>query len=297
MQNRARPTPAGVEPCEPSAPPPPTLAPHHQPPQPRTGGPRGRANAGTRGKALRLDIVLVERALCPSREKAQRAILAGRVRCNGQLAHKASQPVGPADVVELDAPERYVSRGGLKLEHALRTFALDPKGCIALDVGASTGGFTDCLLQHGAARVFAVDVGRGLLAWALRRHPRVVVLEGTNARHLAPPSFPQPFVPFDLATVDCSFISLRLVLPPVLGLLRPQGRIVALIKPQFEAGKAEADRGRGVIADPAVHRRVLDELAAFVATLTALRWCATTESPILGPAGNREFLVLLEKDA
>jgi 23S rRNA (cytidine1920-2'-O)/16S rRNA (cytidine1409-2'-O)-methyltransferase len=248
-------------------------------------------------KPCRLDLALVERGLCASREKAQRAILAGQVRINAQLAHKASQSVRPADRLDLTVPERYVSRGGLKLEHALGVFALDPSGLSAVDLGASTGGFTDCLLQHGAARVCAVDVGRGLIAWSLRQDPRVTLLEGTNARHLTPAHFPQPFVPFDLATIDCSFISLRLVLPAALRLLGPKGRLIALVKPQFEAGKAEADRGAGVIADPAVHRRVLEGLAAFVAGLPGLEWRATAESPILGPAGNREFLALLEKTA
>lgn len=249
----------------------------------------------TSGPALRLDQALVDRGLCPSREKAQRAVLAGQVRVNGQLAHKSSHAVRANDLLALIAPERYVSRGGSKLEHALAAFAVDPRGLNALDVGASTGGFTDCLLQHGVARVFAVDVGRGQLAWRLRQDPRVVVLEGINARFLDRGHFPSPFSPLDLATIDCSFISLRLVLPPVTALLRPGGRIVALVKPQFEAGKVEADRGSGVILDPAIHERVLGDLAAFVRTLPGLRWHATAESPILGPAGNKEFLALLER--
>ncbi len=243
---------------------------------------------------LRLDQALVERGLCESREKAKRAVLAGQVRINESLARKPSDPVKPTDRLTLAAPERYVSRGGLKLEHALDYFHLDVSGLTAIDLGASTGGFTDCLLQRGAAKVCAVDVGRGQLAWKLRQDPRVVVMEKTNARELTPAKFPAPFAPTDLVVIDCSFISLRKILPPAVALLRPSGRIVALIKPQFEAGKAEADRGAGVIRDPAIHERVLRELREFVAARPNLRWVGVTESPILGPAGNKEFLVLIE---
>ncbi len=243
----------------------------------------------------RLDVALVERGLCDSREKAKRAIMAGLVKVNQQPARKPSDPVKPEDELTLVEPEKYVSRGGLKLEHALRHFHLEVRGLTAIDLGASTGGFTDCLLQHGAARVYAVDVGQGLLAWKLRRDPRVIVLEKTNARELTAARFPAPFAPADLISVDCSFISLRKVLPPAIALLRPAGKIVALVKPQFEAGKAEADKGAGVITDPAVHERVLRELKEFVAEQRQLRWLGTTESPLLGPAGNKEFLVLLEK--
>jgi 23S rRNA (cytidine1920-2'-O)/16S rRNA (cytidine1409-2'-O)-methyltransferase len=225
----------------------------------------------------------------------KRAILEGRVRINGQRARKASDAVRAADRLEVVGPDKYVSRGGLKLERGLDHFHIEVSGRTAVDVGASTGGFTDCLLQRGAARVYAVDVGRGQLAWKLRCDPRVVVMEKINARELAPGHFPPPFVPVDLAVVDCSFISLRKILPPAVALLRPFGRIVALVKPQFEAGKAEADKGAGVIRDPAIHERVLRELAEFVAGLPALRWRGVTESPVLGPAGNKEFLVLLEK--
>jgi len=165
-----------------------------------------------------------------------------------------------------------------------------------LDVGASTGGFTDCLLQHGAARVYAVDVGRGQLAWKLRRDPRVVVMEKTNARSLTRASFPKPFAGADLLVADCSFISLKIILPPAVALLRRCGRILALVKPQFEAGRAEADKGAGVITDPAIHARVLSELKGFVGAKTALHWRGETQSPLLGPAGNKEFLVLLEKE-
>jgi 23S rRNA (cytidine1920-2'-O)/16S rRNA (cytidine1409-2'-O)-methyltransferase len=168
-------------------------------------------------------------------------------------------------------------------------------GRVALDLGASTGGFTDCLLKHGAARVYAVDVGRGQLAWKLRQDPRVIVMEKTNARLLTAAQFPPPFAPADMAVIDCSFISLRKILPAAVPLLKPDGQIVALIKPQFEAGKAEADKGRGVIRDAAIHERVLEELRKFVGEQSGLRWRNVVESPLLGPAGNKEFLVLIEK--
>ena len=242
----------------------------------------------------RLDAGLVERGLCASREQAKRSIMAGLVQVNGQIARKPSVSLRPGDHVALAAPERFVSRGGLKLEHALDHFGIAVAGQRAIDLGASTGGFTDCLLQRGAAQVFAVDVGQGQLAWKLRRDPRVVVMEKTNARRLSTASFPEPFAPVDLVVIDCSFISLRKILPPAVALLRPSGKIIALIKPQFEAGKAEADRGAGVIRDAAIHQRVLRELKEFVASLPRLRWCEVTESPAPGPAGNKEFLVLIE---
>ncbi len=244
----------------------------------------------------RLDQALVERGLFPSREKAQRAILAGQVRIAGRLAQKPSEPVKPEDELVLTEPERYVSRGGYKLEHGLDYFHLDVTGLAAVDLGASTGGFTDCLLQRGAARVYAVDVGRGQLAWKLRRDPRVVVMERTNARSLTPRSFAPPFSGADLVVADCSFISLQIILPPAVALLRQSGRILALVKPQFEAGKAEADKGAGVITDPAIHARVLRQLQEFAGARTCLRWGGETPSPLLGPAGNKEFLILLEKD-
>ena len=243
----------------------------------------------------RLDQALVERGLCESRERAKRAILAGQVRINNQSARKPSDTVKPGDAIALDAGEKYVSRGGHKLEHALRHFRLDVAGLTALDLGASTGGFTDCLLQHGAARVFAIDVGRGQLAWKLRQDPRVVVMERTNARHLTAAQMPSPYFPANLAVIDCSFISLRNILPAAIDLLQPAGKIIALIKPQFEAGKAEADRGRGVIRDPGVHERVVAELREFVRGRPGLRWRGVAESPLPGPAGNKEFLVLIEK--
>ena len=243
----------------------------------------------------RLDQVLVERGLCESREKAKRAIMAGQVQINQHPARKPSDPAGPGDQIELVAGEKYVSRGGHKLEHALRHFQLSVEATTAIDLGAATGGFTDCLLQRGASKVYAVDVGRGQLAWKLRRHPRVVVLDKANARDLTPAKFPQPFAPADLVVIDCSFISLKKILPAAAGLLRDRGRMVVLIKPQFEAGKAEADKGAGVITDPKIHDRVLRELEEFVHRLPPLRWRGVTESPLLGPAGNKEFLALLEK--
>ena len=243
----------------------------------------------------RLDVALVERGLCASREKAQRAIMAGLVHINSQIAHKASDSVKETDELSMAAGEKYVSRGGHKLEHALTHFHVEVSDRTAIDLGASTGGFTDCLLQHGAAKVYAVDVGHGQLAWKLRNDPRVVVMEKTNARELTPARFPKPFTPVDVIVIDCSFISLRKILPPAVALLRPSGTIVALIKPQFEAGKVEADKGAGVITDPLIHERVIRELQEFTGSLPGLSWRSVTESPLLGPAGNREFLSLIEK--
>jgi 23S rRNA (cytidine1920-2'-O)/16S rRNA (cytidine1409-2'-O)-methyltransferase len=244
--------------------------------------------------SARLDQVLVQRGISQSREQAKRAIMAGRVKINDHPAHKPSDLVKPSDTVTLLAPEKYVSRGGYKLEHALDFFRIEVSHLTAIDLGASTGGFTDCLLQRGTARVYAVDVGRGQLAWKLRGDPRVVVMERTNARRLTSSAFPAPFRPADLVVIDCSFISLRKILPAAVALLAGSGRIIALIKPQFEAGKVEADRGAGVIRDPAIHERVIRELGEFVAGMPGLAWRGVTESPILGPAGNKEFLVLLE---
>lgn len=245
----------------------------------------------------RLDQALVERDLFDSREKAKRAVMAGVVEVNGQIAKKASDKVRENDTITVKATEKFVSRGGLKLEHALKHFQIDPTGLVAIDLGASTGGFTDCLLQAGAKQVFAVDVGQGQLAWKLRQDERVVVMEKTNARDLTSANFPDPFDPFPLMVADCSFISLRKILPPAVDLMAAGSKMIALIKPQFEAGKSEADKGRGVISDPAIHRRVLDELQTFVSNdLPGMKWIGSTESPIKGPAGNKEFLALLEKE-
>jgi 23S rRNA (cytidine1920-2'-O)/16S rRNA (cytidine1409-2'-O)-methyltransferase len=243
----------------------------------------------------RLDQALVERGLCESREKAQRAIMAGRVLLNRRVAAKPGDRVQAHDEIVLTEAEKYVSRGGHKLDHALQHFQVEVRGLTAVDLGASTGGFTDCLLQHGAAKVHAVDVGTGQLAWKLRRDPRVVVMEKTNARELTPAHMPSPFTLVDLAVIDCSFISLRKIIPAAVTLVQPTARILALVKPQFEAGKREADRGEGVITDPAIHKRVLAELKSFVEQTASLRWLGVTESPLLGPAGNKEFFIALEK--
>jgi 23S rRNA (cytidine1920-2'-O)/16S rRNA (cytidine1409-2'-O)-methyltransferase len=245
----------------------------------------------------RLDQALVDQGICESREKAKRAIMAGQVNVNGHPARKPSDPVKSTDTITLATAEKFVSRGGHKLEHALQHFHISVAGQTAVDLGASTGGFTDCLLQAGASRVYAVDVGHGQLAWKLRQDPRVVVLEKTNARHLTPAQLPPPFAGADVAVIDCSFISLRKILPAAVALLRPAGRIIALLKPQFEAGKEEVDKGAGVITDPVVHERIIRELADFVTNDPGLRWSGVTESPLLGPAGNKEFLVLLEKNS
>ncbi len=243
----------------------------------------------------RLDALVLAAGLAPSREKAQAIIMAGQVQVDGRIADKPGMRV-PADAaVTLAAlsPElRYASRGALKLERALDAFALDPAGLVALDIGASTGGFTDLLLERGAARVYAIDVGQGQLAWKLREDPRVVVMDRTNIRTLgALPTGARG----DCAVIDTSFISLRLVLPPLLPLLQPGAWIVALVKPQFEAGKREVDRGHGIIRDPDVHLRVLHDLLAWLAT--DLPPCAPrglVPSPITGRDGNHEYLLWLD---
>jgi 23S rRNA (cytidine1920-2'-O)/16S rRNA (cytidine1409-2'-O)-methyltransferase len=240
----------------------------------------------------RLDLALVRRGLAPSRERARALIMAGQVYVDNRMLDKPGTLI-PLDadcrLAEAPAELKYVSRGGLKLEKALDTFHLNPQGLVALDVGASTGGFTDCLLRHGAARVYAVDVGHGQLAWTLRNDPRVVVMEHTNIRHLT--SLPEPI---QCVVIDVSFISLRLVLPAIVPLLALPAWIVTLVKPQFEAGKAEVDKGAGVISDPAVHTRVLDELQEWIAEHTPLQVRGLTESPIYGRDGNKEFLLYLK---
>jgi 23S rRNA (cytidine1920-2'-O)/16S rRNA (cytidine1409-2'-O)-methyltransferase len=256
---------------------------------------------------VRLDVLMVERGLAESRAKAQALIMAGQVRVADQVALKPATAV-PADAtLTVDAGPRFVSRGGEKLEGALKAFALDVSGFICADVGASTGGFTDCLLQHGAAKVYAIDVGKGILHWKLRNDSRVVVMEEINARFVE--SLPERI---DLATVDASFISLKVLLPVVrkwflpsplrpstLTGTRPSGRgdggegnIIALIKPQFEAGKREVSRGDGVIRDPGIHRRVLLEILNY-AKNEGFGLRGLVKSPLLGPKGNAEFLVWL----
>jgi len=233
----------------------------------------------------RLDLVLVERGLAESREKARVAILAGDVLVEGAAVLRAAASVADDARIELAKPPKYVGRGGEKLEHALDAFALDVRGLVALDAGASTGGFTDCLLQRGAARVYAVDVGYGQLDYRLRQDARVVVLERTNIRELA--ELPEQA---DLATIDVAFIGLEKVLPSVIRLLRPGGRVVALVKPQFQAKRSEVRKG-GVVKDPLVHATVLGRVVAWGAA-HGLRFGGLTTSPLRGPAGNKEFFVL-----
>lgn len=239
----------------------------------------------------RLDQALVERGLAPSRERARALILAGKVEVGGEVATKAAAPVPPGVEVRLRQEDHpYVSRGALKLERALDAFGVSPDGLVALDVGASTGGFTDLLLRRGAARVYAIDVGYGQLAWSLRQDPRVVVLERQNVRSMELALVPEPAA---LAVIDVSFISLTLVLPRVVELLRPPGGkpIVALVKPQFEAGREHVGKG-GVVRDEAARLGAV----AKVRQWAEARGCAASEaveSPITGPAGNVEYLVCL----
>lgn len=240
----------------------------------------------------RLDVLLVERGLAPSRERAQALVLAGLVRVDGRRVDKAGTPVAEDAAIEvLGPPHPYVSRGGVKLEAALRRFGLDVRDLVALDLGAGTGGFTDCLLRHGARRVYAVDVGRGQLHPKLRADERVVVLERTHARDLGPHRVPEPV---DLATVDVSFISLLRALPPVVPLLRDGAPVVALVKPPFEAGRGVARAG--VVRDPGVHRDVVRKVA-WGLEACGLGAQAVVPSPIRGDKGNVEFLLLLRKGA
>ncbi|HAS81699.1 MAG TPA: TlyA family rRNA (cytidine-2'-O)-methyltransferase [Verrucomicrobia bacterium] len=237
-------------------------------------------------KKERLDVLVVERGLCESREQAQRLILAGLVMVNGHAHTKAGQRVDREALLELKAQAPFVSRGGEKLQAAFESFGLQVGGLVCLDVGASTGGFTDCMLQHGAAQVIALDVGTGQLHWSLRQDPRVIVIERFNARYLEAkdlPAIPQ------FATFDVSFISLTLVMPPVVALLPPGGQMVTLIKPQFEAGRAQVEKG-GVVRDPAVRAAVQERIRLFGTGTLGLEWLGVIESPILGPAGNVEFL-------
>jgi 23S rRNA (cytidine1920-2'-O)/16S rRNA (cytidine1409-2'-O)-methyltransferase len=250
--------------------------------------PKASAERGTR-----LDERLVRDGLAETRARAQAAVLAGRVTVDGVVADKPGRRVAPEMRVALVAPAHpYVGRGGVKLAHALEAFGIDVRGATAVDLGASTGGFTDCLLQRGAAKVYAVDVGRGQLAWRLRHDSRVVVMEETNARTLTPEAIGAPC---DLVTADLSFISLRLLWSVVARLVRPHGSVVALVKPQFEAGRAAVGRG-GVVRDPAVHTAVLAAVLA-AASREGLRPAGVAASPIAGPAGNIEYFVHLRRDA
>lgn len=237
---------------------------------------------------IRLDVWLVDNGLVESRSRAQCLVMDGKVLVNDRPVTKPGTPVPVGANVRLrDADHPWVSRGGLKLAHALREFGLDPAGAIAADIGASTGGFTNVMLHHGAARVYAVDVGHGQLAWKLRTDPRVVVMEKTNARHLTAGQVPEPL---DYVVCDASFIGLSKVLPAVLAFVKPGGQLVALIKPQFEAGPEDVEKG-GVVRDPAVHQRVCDQAVAWLGSLPGWRVAGLMESPVKGPEGNREFLL------
>jgi len=242
---------------------------------------------------VRLDVLLVERGLAESRAKAQALIMAGQVRVAGQTALKPSTSISADSVLTVNSGPRFVSRGGEKLDAALEAFGVDVTGLTCADVGSSTGGFTDCLLQRGAAKVYAIDVGKGILHWKLRNDPRVVVMEETNARFVE--SLPEKI---DLVTIDASFISLKILLPVVKKWDREEGAkgkgagVVALIKPQFEAGKKDVSRGDGVIRDPEIHRQVLNDVLSY-AKQEGFAIMGLVKSPLLGPKGNAEFLVQL----
>lgn len=243
---------------------------------------------------VRLDTLLVDRGLAASRERARALILAGNVRVNGQPASKAGTAVATdADVNVLTPDHPYVGRGGVKLAHALETFSIPVAGRVALDIGASTGGFTDALLQRGASRVVALDVGHGQLDWKLRTDPRVDVIERVNARTLTSADLPAGQTRFDIVTIDVSFISLKLILPVVPPLLADTGDAVALVKPQFEAGRGEIGKG-GIVRDEQIHARVLEEVTK-AADALGLGREGVTESPISGMEGNREFLLHLRR--
>ena len=233
----------------------------------------------------RLDRQMVDRGLVESREKAQALIMAGEVLVDGRKALKPGDSVPVSSVIEVLARPRFVGRGGIKLQAALDHFHVSPQDLVCLDVGASTGGFTDCLLQNGAARVHAVDVGHGQFDWKLRNDPRVVVYEGLNARHLTREQLGEPVA---LAVCDVSFISVTLILPAIAPILLPEGRMIVLVKPQFEAGRDQVGKG-GIVRDPAVQQAACDRVAAAVEAL-GFHW-ATVDSPIPGAEGNREILL------
>jgi len=243
-------------------------------------------------KKIRLDRLLVERGLTPTRERARALIMAGAVLVDEVVVDKAGTQVSTDSTVRIKGEDNpYVSRGGLKLKGALDHFGIDPRGSVVLDVGVSTGGFTDCLLQEGAEKVYAVDVGYGQLAWKLRINERVVLFERENIRYFSGDGIDDDI---DLVTIDVSFISLKLVLPAVINLIGEGAVILALIKPQFEAGRADVGK-KGVVRDPVVHKRVVDDVVAFSKEIG----CAvegTCESPITGPAGNREFFLYATKE-
>jgi len=240
----------------------------------------------------RLDLLLVSRGLAATRERARALILAGEVSVNGTPVTKAGTAVDSEAPVQLkQADHPWVGRGGIKLDHALNTFSVDVTGRRALDIGASTGGFTDVLLARGTAHVVAIDVGENQLDWRLRTDPRVLCLERVNARYLTAAALPADHREFDVVTIDVSFISLKHILPVVPGLLAPHGRVIALVKPQFEAGRAEVGSG-GIVRDPGVHTRVVEQVATEAHQVGLVR-LAVEASPITGAEGNREFLMLL----
>ncbi len=242
----------------------------------------------------RLDTLLVDRALVPSRERARAMILAGDVFVDGHPVTKAGHSVPTDAIITLRTPDHpWVSRGGLKLVHALETFGIDVTGAIALDIGASTGGFTDVLLQRGATRIVALDVGHSQLDWKIRSDPRVFVIEGANARNLAPTDLPADARRFAIVTIDVSFISLKHILPVVPALLADDGHVVALVKPQFEAGREEVGKG-GIIRDEAVHTRVVESVIAAAREYGFID-AGLVPSPITGAEGNREFLLHLRR--
>lgn len=241
----------------------------------------------------RLDVLVCERGLVDSRQRAQAVIMSGQVYVNGQKASKAGTPIEEDAEIEVRGqPLRYVSRGGLKLEKAMKTWPIDLAGAVCADIGSSTGGFTDCMLQNGASKVYAVDVGYGQLAWSLRSDERVVCLERTNARYLTREQIPETL---DFASIDVSFISLKLILPPLRELLKPEGHIACLIKPQFEAGREKVGK-KGVVRDPDIHREVLEH---FLVNAKEAGFCVKgiTFSPIRGPEGNIEYLGYLSHEA
>lgn len=236
----------------------------------------------------RVDKLLVDRGLVETRSKAQALIMAGLVYVDTQRIDKPGQMLPPDCNLSLKGQDHpWVSRGGLKLAKALEHFAIDPAGMIAADIGASTGGFTDVLLSRNAAKVYAVDVGHGQLAWKLRNDPRVVVLEKVNARHLTAAEIPEPL---DIVVCDASFIGLQTVLPAALALTKPTALAVALIKPQFEVGPGQVGKG-GVVRDAELHQAVVDRITAWFSSLPGWSVIGVTESPILGPEGNKEFLI------
>ena len=242
----------------------------------------------------RLDVLLVEKGFAESRTKAQAIIMSGLVYVNDQKADKPGVSYEETVLVEVrnggGCP--YVSRGGLKLEKALRDFGVDPTGYVCSDSGASTGGFTDCLLQQGASKVFAIDVGYGQLDWKIRSDPRVVVMERTNVRYVTPEDLGEPL---DLSVIDVSFISLRIVLPVIKTFLKPTGQVLCLIKPQFEAGKEKVGKGKGVVRDPEIHKEVLDDFVSLTQEI-GFTILGLTFSPVKGPEGNIEFLAHLTLD-